>query len=117
MELKDQISPFQERSFWVHNQKILPDRGTGIVEQERYTGELKKDQIARFLMMSCMPYEIVHLFEIIKSAKGMWDSLKKKYDMLFSTWLWVMKLKVNKIECSNTKGIEKASIDYKLHFL
>src|SRR4051812_41773952 len=48
-------------------------------EVKRHQDECKKDRSARFLMISCMAYELVHLHEDLPSTKAMWDALFKKY--------------------------------------
>src|SRR5438270_11070323 len=56
-------------------------------EVKRYQDECKKDRTARFLMLSCMADDLVHLYEDLPSAKAMWDALSKKYEILSETKL------------------------------
>src|SRR3954471_649934 len=48
-------------------------------EVKRHLDETKKDRNARFLMLSCMEDNLVHLYEDLPSAKAMWDVLSRKY--------------------------------------
>src|SRR5438270_549399 len=73
----------------------------------RYSDDVKKDRSARYLMLSCMADDLVHLYEDLPTAKAMWDALQKKYGILSETRLRALELKVSKLKCANNKGMEK----------
>ena len=58
--------------------KPLDDRDNAD-EVWRYSDNVKKDRSARYLMLSCMADDLVHLYEDLPTAKAMWDALQKKY--------------------------------------
>src|SRR5436189_5287065 len=76
-------------------------------EVKRHLDESKKDRSARFLMLSCMADDLVHLYEDLPSAKAMWDALSRKYGILFETKLRALELKLTKLKCTSNKGMEK----------
>src|SRR4051812_29021256 len=76
-------------------------------EVKRHQDESKKDRSARFLMMSCMVNDLVHLYEDLPSAKAMWDALSKKYGILSETKLRALELKLTKLNCTSNKRMEK----------
>src|SRR3954466_10507821 len=76
-------------------------------EMKRYQDETKKDRSARFLMLSCMADDLVHLYEDLPSAKAMWEALSQKYGILSETKLRALELKLTKLKCTSNKGMEK----------
>ena len=76
-------------------------------EVKRHLDESKKDRSARFLMLSCMADDLVHLYEDLPSAKAMWDALSRKYGILSETKLRALELKLTKLKCTSNKGMEK----------
>src|SRR5438045_9572806 len=76
-------------------------------EVKRHQDESKKDHSARFLMLSCMADDLVHLYEDLPSAKAMWDALSKKYKILSETKLRALELRLTKLKCTSNKGMEK----------
>ena len=86
--------------------KPLLDRNNAD-EVWRYSDDVKKHRSARYLMLSCMDDDLVHLYEDLPTAKAMWDALQKKYGILSETRLRALELKVSKLKCANNKGMEK----------
>src|SRR5436190_19269317 len=76
-------------------------------EVKRHLDETKKDRSARFLMLSCMADDLVHLYEDFSSAKAMWDALSRKYKILSETKLRALELKLTKLKCTSNKAMEK----------
>ena len=76
-------------------------------EVKRHLDESKKDRSARFLMLSCMADDLVHLYEDLPSAKAMWDALSRKYGILSETKLRALELKLTKLKGTSNKGMEK----------
>src|SRR4051812_25609427 len=78
---------------WHHNMKYLLSENGSInfifqevkplsdVDHEnsdkvfRNSDDVKKDRSERFLMLSCMTDDLVHLYEDLPTAKAMWDAL------------------------------------------
>src|SRR4051812_47570790 len=73
----------------------------------RYSDDVNKDRSARYLMLSCMADDLVHLYEDLPTVKAMWDALQKHYGILSETGLHAIELKVSKLKCANNKGMEK----------
>src|SRR3954464_8844750 len=73
----------------------------------RYSNDIKKDRSARYLMLSCMVDDLVHLYEDLPTAKAMWDALSRKYGILSETKLRALELKLSKLKCTSNKGMEK----------
>src|SRR5436853_1610160 len=76
-------------------------------EKKRFSDESKKDRSARFLILSCMADDLVHLYEDLPSAKAMWDALQKKYGVLSETKIRALELKLQKLKCTSNKGMER----------
>ena len=72
----------------------------------RYSDDIKKDQSARYLMLSSMDDDFVHLYEDLPTVKAMWDALQKKYGILSETRLLALELKVSKLKCTDNKGMD-----------
>src|SRR3954470_9289783 len=85
-------------------------------EVKRHSDESKKDRSARFLMLSCMADDLVHLYEDLPSAKAMWDALSKKYGILSETKLHALELKLSKLKCTSNKGMEKHLLTMSAYF-
>src|SRR3954462_14279162 len=84
-----------------HDDRDNPD------EVWRHSDDVKKDRSARYLMLSCMADDLVHLYEDLPTVKTMWDALLKKYGVLSETRLHALELKVSKLKCASNKGMEK----------
>src|SRR5256886_9629741 len=85
-------------------------------EVKRHQDESKKDRSARFLMLSCMADDLVHLYEDLPFAKAMWDALSMKYGILSETKLRALEQKLTKLKCTSNKGMEKHLLTLSAHF-
>src|SRR3954463_6695275 len=61
----------------------------------RHSDDVKKDRSARYLMLSCMADDLVHLYDDLPTAKSMWDALQKKYGILSETRLRTLEVRVS----------------------